>query len=230
MRSFLVKAIKFIVALGLLPLFLPIARSTWNLALRIPHRNLYLENPLSLVLGGILLWGVFAALFRLPTRIYVFAHEMTHALFIRLCGGRVRRISVGAESGFVIADRTNFLIALAPYVFPFYAALLGSVGVAVTQFVSLGAWAIAFWAAIGVAFGYHWTMTLKMLPTRQSDFGSQGYFFSFVFIALGNLFWLWTLLVLLPTPAGAAGKLWELADATGRSYRETFLWLTGLLR
>lgn len=230
MRSFLVKAIKFVVALGLLPLFPPILLSAWRLALRIPHRNLYLENPLSLVLGGLLLWGIFAALFRLPTRIYVFAHEMTHALFIRLCGGRVKRISVGTESGFVVADRTNFLITLAPYVFPFYAALLGLIGVAAAFFASLGAWAFAFWMAIGAAFGYHWTMTLRMLPTRQSDFGSQGYFFAFVFIALGNLLWIWALLALLPTPAGVGGKLWELATAAGHSYRETLTWLTRLLR
>lgn len=229
MRSLLVKAIKFLVALLLLPLFFPVVLSAWDLATRIPRRNLFLENPLSLVLGGLVLWVVFAVLFHLPTRIYVFAHEMTHALFIRLCGGRVKRISVGRDSGYVIADRTNFLIALAPYIFPFYAALLGLAGAVTALFTPLGAWVFALWAAIGVALGYHWTMTLKMLPTRQSDFSSQGYFFSFVFIVLGNLLWIHALLVLLPTPAGAAGKLWNLAMAAGRSYRETALWLARLV-
>lgn len=228
MRDFLAKAIKFLAALLLLPLFPPVALSSWDLATRIPQRNLFLENPLSLVLGGLVIWGVFAMLFHLPMRIYVFAHEMTHALFIRLCGGQVKRISVGRDSGYVIADRTNFLIALAPYIFPFYAALLGLLGAAVAAFTPLGAWVLALWAAIGAALGYHWTMTLKMLPTRQSDFSSQGYLFSFVFIILGNLLWVYALLVLLPSPAGAGGKLWTLALAVGHSYRETSAWLVRL--
>ncbi|MCC7517679.1 MAG: M50 family metallopeptidase [Verrucomicrobiae bacterium] len=223
MRAFLVKTIKFLVALLLLPVFPPIGRSAWTLATHIPRQNLFLENPLSLALGGLVLWGIFAMLFRLPTRLYVFAHEMTHALFIRLCGGRVKRISVGRESGYVIADRTNFLIALAPYVFPFYAVLVGLVGLLIAFFVPLGAWTLALWAALGAALGYHWTMTLKMLPTRQSDFGSQGYFFSFVVIALGNLLWIWVILALWPTPAGIAGKGWRLVEAVWRAYQETIL-------
>jgi hypothetical protein len=128
----------------------------------------------------------------------------------------------------VIADRTNFLIALAPYIFPFYAVILGLTGAMVALFTPLGPWIFALWAAIGASLGYHWTMTLKMLPTRQSDFSSQGTFFSFVFIVLGNLLWIYTLLVLLPTPAGATGKFWNLAVAAGRSYQETTLWLLHL--
>ncbi|MFZ4695409.1 MAG: hypothetical protein ACOYMV_09810 [Verrucomicrobiia bacterium] len=228
MRILLVKAIKFFAALLLLPLFPPVVLSAWNLANRIPRKNLFLENPLSLALGGLTLWVVFAALFHLPTRFYVFAHEMTHALFIRLCGGRVKRISVGRDSGYVIADRTNFLIALAPYIFPFYAVILGLAGAVIALFTPLGPWVFALWAAIGASLGYHWTMTLKMLPTRQSDFSSQGTFFSFVFIVLGNLLWIYALLVLLPTPAGAVEKLWNLAMAAGRSYQETTLWLLHL--
>jgi hypothetical protein len=228
MRGLLVKAIKFAAALLLLPLFPPVALSAWKLAAAIPRQNLFLENPLSLALGGLVVWGIFSALFRLPTRVYVFAHEMTHALFIRLCGGQVKKVSVGRDSGYVIADRTNFLIALSPYVFPFYAALLALAGAAAGLARPLGGWVFALWPAIGVALGYHWTMTLKMLPTRQSDFGSQGYFFSFVFIALGNLLWLWALLVLLPTPAGGMAKLGTLAAAAGVSYREAALWLLRL--
>ncbi len=229
MRRFLVKAIKILAALLLLPLFFPLTLSIWDLANRIPPQNLFLENPLSLVLGGLTLWVVFVSLFHLPTRIYVFAHEMTHALFIRLCGGRVKRISVGHDSGYVIADRTNFLIALAPYIFPFYAVLLGFAGAATALFTPLGSWVFALWAAIGAALGYHWTMTLKMLPTRQSDFSSQGAFFSFVFIAIGNLLWIYALLVLLPNPAGAGEKLWKLSSEIARSYRTVALWIVRLI-
>ena len=49
----------------------------------------------------------------------------------------------------------------------------------------------------GVSWGFHYTFTGSVLKTSQSDFSSQGYLFSFVVIALGNvlliagLLWIW---------------------------------------
>src|SRR5689334_6231976 len=98
--------------------------SLWTHASTLNERTLFLANPLSLCLVGLAIWIIFALLFRLPTRIYVFAHELTHALFITLCGGKVKKIAVKRDHGFVISNRTNFLITLAPYLFPFYAIML----------------------------------------------------------------------------------------------------------
>ena len=52
--------------------------------------------------------------------VYVFGHELTHALWVWLMGGRVSRFRVGRDGGHIVTDRNNFWIALAPYFFPLY--------------------------------------------------------------------------------------------------------------
>jgi hypothetical protein len=73
---------------------------------------------------GVVLWLIafFSKLSR-PIIIYVFGHELTHALWVLVMGGRISRFRVGREGGHVVVDRTNFWIALAPYFFPLYSIL-----------------------------------------------------------------------------------------------------------
>jgi hypothetical protein len=72
---------------------------------------------------GVVLWLI--AFFGLPRPIvvYVFGHELTHALWVLLMGGRVSRFRVGRDGGHIVTNRTNFFIALAPYFFPLYSIL-----------------------------------------------------------------------------------------------------------
>src|ERR1700726_4297445 len=72
---------------------------------------------------GVVLWLI--AFFGLPRPIilYVFGHELTHVLWVLVLGGRVSRFHVGREGGHIVTNRTNFWIALAPYVFPLYSIL-----------------------------------------------------------------------------------------------------------
>lgn len=62
-------------------------------------------------------------LFR-PTLAYVFAHEMTHALWSLLFGGRLRELRVGPGGGQVRLTRVNLLVVLAPYFFPLHVYML----------------------------------------------------------------------------------------------------------
>jgi hypothetical protein len=59
-----------------------------------------------------------------PMWIYVFGHELTHALWTWLFGGQVKKMKVSSAGGHVVVSKTNFVIALAPYFFPLYAALV----------------------------------------------------------------------------------------------------------
>ena len=59
-----------------------------------------------------------------PMWVYVFGHELTHALWTWLMGGRVKQFKATSKGGHVIVTKTNFLIALAPYFFPVYAVLV----------------------------------------------------------------------------------------------------------
>lgn len=52
--------------------------------------------------------------------IYVFGHELTHALWAWVFGGKIFEMKVSSEGGVVRTDKSNFLIVLAPYFFPVY--------------------------------------------------------------------------------------------------------------
>lgn len=218
MRIFISKAIKFFAALLLLPTAPALIMGLRTRASSLGERTLFLENPLSLCLAGILLWGIFSLLFRLPSSIYVFAHEWTHALFVKLCGGQVKKISVRANRGYVISDKSNFLIVLAPYLFPFYAALWGGIGCFSAMGMPFVKFQIPFWIGMGICLGYHWTMTAKMMTMRQTDFSSQGYFFSFVLIIWVNLILMLLLLLLLPSPTGWSQNLSHVIKTIARDY------------
>ena len=47
-------------------------------------------------------------------------HELTHAIWVWMWGGRVSRFEVSREGGYILTDTHNFWIALAPYFYPIY--------------------------------------------------------------------------------------------------------------
>ncbi len=138
------------------------------------------------LLGGAACWIVVYLLLPKPMRVYVLGHELTHALWTWLFGGRVKRFKAGSRGGYVVLSKSNSLIALAPYFFPLYAALvvLGfGLGHLIWGWSRHLAWLHLF---AGAAYAFHVTLTLHILKTRQSDITGEGYFFSAIIIFLGN--------------------------------------------
>ena len=136
--------------------------------------------------AGAACWVVIYLLLPKPMWIYVFGHELTHAVWAWVFGGRVKKFKATSNGGHVIVDKTNFLIALAPYFFPLYAVLvvaLFAVGHLVWNWKHYLVW---FHLLVGAAYAFHVTLTAHVLKTRQSDIRSQGYLFSAVVIFLGN--------------------------------------------
>ena len=137
-------------------------------------------------LAGVACWCVIFALLPKPMWIYVFGHELTHALWAWLFGGRVKKMKVTSSGGHVVVTKTNFLITLAPYFFPLYAVIV------ITVFAlghALWGWQrffVYFDLLLGAAYAFHVTLTFHALQTQQSDITSQGYLFSGVVIFLGN--------------------------------------------
>ena len=145
---------------------------------------------------GAILWTI--AFFGLPrpVLIYVFGHELTHAIWVWLMGGRVSQFKVASDGGHIVTDRHNFLIALAPYFYPIYSILL----VMIYGFASM-AWDLSpyhrwFFALLGGTWAFHISFTLWMIPKGQTDLSYHGTFFSLVVIYLMNLLVLTVLLVI----------------------------------
>ena len=139
------------------------------------------------LLAGAACWVVIFLLLPKPMLMYVLGHELTHAVWTWLFGGRVKRIKASPSGGHVVVTKTNFLIALAPYFFPLYAVLVILIFLAghlIWNWIQFRVW---FHLLLGAAYAFHVTLTGQVLLTRQSDITSQGWLFSAVVIYLGNV-------------------------------------------
>ena len=176
------KWIKFIIAILLLPVCGGAAWALW-LVLCASGRADVVWVPL---LGGAVCWLVVFLLLPKPMWIYVFGHELTHALWTWLFGGQVKKMKVTSDGGHVVVSKNNFVITLAPYFFPFYTALVIAVFAIGHCFWNWADYLVWFHLAVGAAYAFHVTLTWHVLKTRQSDITSQGWLFSAVIIFLGN--------------------------------------------
>ena len=177
------KWIKFIIAVLLLPVCVGAARALW-LVLRGGYGADTVWIPL---LAGAGCWAVIFVLLPKPMWIYVFGHELTHALWTWLFGGQVKRMKVTSSGGHVVISKTNFLIALAPYFFQLYMVIVVAVFALGNLIWNWHSYLVWFHLCVGAAYAFHVTLMFHTLQTRQSDITSHGYLFSAVVIFLGNV-------------------------------------------
>lgn len=174
---------KFIIAIFLLPICFGALRTLW-LVFRATGSADQTWVPM---LAGAACWICVFVLLPKPMWIYVFGHEFTHALWTWLFGGKVKRFKATSKGGHVVVTKNNFLIALAPYFFPFYVAIIVLVFVIGHLIWNWKQFAVWFHLLVGAAYAFHVTLTWHILKTRQSDITQEGYFFSAVIIFLGNI-------------------------------------------
>lgn len=191
----MLKWAKFFIAILLLPVCAGAGMALWMV---ITHSG-EADTIWVATLAGVGCWVVIYLLLPRPMWIYVFGHELTHALWAWVCGAEVKRMKVTANGGHVVLTKTNFLITLAPYFFPLYAAFIVAafaIGNLIWHWQHYLVW---FHLLLGAAYAFHVTLTWQTLKTRQSDITSQGYLFSAVIIFIGN-----ALILLLGIPLLAA--------------------------
>lgn len=188
--------VKFVVAIFLLPLCAILSQTFFTVFARATvTQRLWAGEQFWFFSLGAVLWLI--AFFGLPRPIivYVFGHELTHALWVLLMGGRVSRFRVGREGGHIVTNRNNFLIALAPYFFPIYSILAIAAYGVLSIFYDVQPYGRLLYAVIGATWAFHFTFTCWMIPKNQSDLKDQGTFFSLVVIYLMNLLLLSVMLV-----------------------------------
>lgn len=133
-------------------------------------------------LGGFTAYIFVHTLFYKFHFMHVISHELTHAIWTKFFGGKVRDIFVSENGGRVTINKSNFLINLAPYFFPLYTiaflALSYVIKDAYLPFVAL---------LIGASLGFHLLLTFHSIHATQSDLKESGYIFSVMFIVFMNL-------------------------------------------
>jgi hypothetical protein len=179
----LVKGFKCACGVLLLPVCIGLGQAVW----RVLRASSEADTFWVATLAGAACWVTIYYFLPRPMWAYVLGHELTHAVWTWLFGGRVKRFKVSAKGGHVIVTRTNFLITLAPYFFPLY--VVGIVagfafGHAVWGWERFLVW---FHLLVGAAYAFHVTLTWHVLQTQQTDITEHGYLFSAVVIWLGNL-------------------------------------------
>lgn len=164
---------------------------------------LWLEQEFWFFALGAIVWvlaffgGLWARGVPWPLHLYVFGHELTHAVWVWLMWGRVLEKKMwSADGGYIITNRSNFLVALAPYFYPLYSlALIVLYGLASIFYDVAGSTATFLlmtplqWLffLLGVTWSFHLSFTLWMIPKGQSDLAAHGTIFSLVVIYLANL-------------------------------------------
>jgi hypothetical protein len=191
------KWVKFIFAIFLLPICGVLTQTFFTVFARatVTQRLWAGEEFWFFSLGAVLWLIAFFGLPR-PILIYVFGHELTHALWVWLMGGRVSQFRVGPDGGHVVTTKANFWIALAPYFFPIYSILTIAIYGALSLFLNMQPYGRLLYAVIGATWAFHFTFTCWMIPKNQTDLTDQGTFFSLVVIYLMNLLLLSVMLIL----------------------------------
>ena len=163
---------------------------------------------------GSVLWTI--AFFGLPRPLlmYVFGHELTHALWVWMMGGRVSQFSVSREGGHIVTDKSNVWIALSPYFFPLYSILVIAAYGGASLFWDVAPYHRWLYAFIGATWAFHISFTLWMIPKGQTDLSHHGTFFSLIVIYLMNLLVLTILLIVASPHATLRGFARELYHNT----------------
>lgn len=148
--------------------------------------NLDYISVISFLSGGVLF--ILVWFYSPPCKLYVLGHELTHAIVAKFYGAKVSNLKVAAHGGSVMVSKTNMMITLSPYFFPFYTLLLSLVLGIVSLFLSPMPY-IPLWFLIGgFTWFFHICFTVDSLTHHQPDIVEYGRFFSYVMIWFFNVF------------------------------------------
>ena len=199
---------KFLLGLLLVPACVAATRAVLKLILALRPLEGFSFSAWSFV-GGFVFFVMLYLLLPAPMKIYVLAHELTHALWGIAMGARASKLRASADGGSVTLSKTNVLITLAPYFFPLYTVLLLITYLVCAHFFDLRAYRPVWYALLGVTWAFHLVFTLHALRQRQPDIMEHGRIFSWTLIYLINMLTLgvWICVLAAPTLADFGQRL-----------------------
>lgn len=190
--SFGHRAMRWMLGLALLPLGWV---TTWTFLSQFSHaaidRNFWQTSAFWYFATGVLLmagWFLSGLLQSVFLYLYVLGHELTHAVFVYLCRGKVTGFHVSLEGGYITTNKTNLMIALSPYFVPFWSVVGVGIFMILRHTCGLPPHADkVLFALTGFTWAFHFMWTLWMIPRDQPDLKENGTFLSLVVIYLANL-------------------------------------------
>jgi len=138
------------------------------------------------LLGGIAAFALCWLAIPHPVRAYVLGHELTHAIWGMAFGAMPSKLRVSEAGGSVNLTKSNMLITLAPYFFPFYTFVVIIAALATYAFVRPLPFMPLWMFMIGFTWAFHVLFTLQSLTERQPDIALYGRVFSWTFIFMAN--------------------------------------------
>ncbi|MCX7713102.1 MAG: hypothetical protein N2035_05480 [Chthoniobacterales bacterium] len=180
--------VKFIIALFLLPVAWSLTQAFFGAFAWVAiEKNFWLTEEFWFFGLGALLWLILFFVFPGLVIVYVFGHELCHAVAVLLSGGRVQQFHFARSGGYVISDRINTWIALAPYFIPIYSIIVILTYLLAAQFYESKVLYYVFLGTLGFTCSFHISYTLWVIPKGQTDIFYGGTFFSLVLIYIVNL-------------------------------------------
>ncbi|MBQ4635622.1 MAG: hypothetical protein IJB64_04225 [Akkermansia sp.] len=151
----------------------------------------WLRTPIWFSLLGILSFTVIALLGirrRTCLYIYVLGHELTHAIAILMCLGKIKGMRISTTEGsYVLTNKTNLFIALSPYFIPFWMLVWMALIWSMNRLSPFDTYLEWFYAGFGFWWAFHlfWT-AFSIMQERQPDLFDNGLLFSLLIIVLLN--------------------------------------------
>lgn len=196
--SWFVRALKLLLAILLIPVCVAFSFAfhdvvyDWCVVVRISE--IFHLDPSGIVTcsrwlaAGMAVFAVVGGLLWRPVLLYVFGHELVHALATWMCLGTVSNLKASTSGGQVTTSKTNTFIRLSPYFVPLYALLCVGIWLALdTWWRPLGDYRQILAGLIGFFWAFHIGFTLWSLNRGQSDLKPDGWLFSVVLIYVANL-------------------------------------------
>ncbi len=235
-NSGLKQLLKFFIGIALIPPCLILTASFIQAFSSSVHKGLLANQSFGCFAAGLLLFVILFAV--VPRKIlmlpYVFGHEVTHAIWVKIFGGKVAdQFHVGLEGGHVLTDRVNTWIILSPYFFPIYSVLTATLyGVLaassrlidwIHQGSNLAAAVDSFrWVLfllLGLTMAFHLVFTFLLITKGQPDLHYGGTFFSLTVIYLINLLII-TALLLSTSKPDVWSSYWESLGINSMEFME----------
>jgi len=179
--------LRLLIGLALLPLCWAFIRALLDAVVQSAGATGIASAETIALLGGMAAFVLSWMALSHPVKTYVFGHELTHAIWGLAFGARPSDLRVGESGGSVRLTKSNLLITLAPYFFPFYTFVVIVVAIVVYAFMKSLPYLPLWMFLIGFTWAFHVLFTLETLAQRQPDVKLYGRLFSWVFIFLVNM-------------------------------------------